>query len=614
MAEKIALSSMKMGKIPHIGVFLGGETVNPWHIFHAQKTAGWGYSKASLRLKAIANHFKIPFFHVEDGFLRSVGLGKEGAPPHSLIIDDMGVYYDASTPCRLDELIKTAQKSDIREMFNALRLTKYNHERDVSPDFPKTTREIVLVIDQVYGDSSIKYAGATHQTFFDMVDKAKAMHPNALIYLKIHPDVVAGRARGILAGHKDLLPLITQVSPHALLDCVDHVHTVSSQFGFEAKLRGVPTSVYAKPFYTKTDDIDVLATAALALYPTYLDPVFGEIITPYCAMELLARRRDLSQSLCKTYSGYGFSSWKQGYVRDFLKSHGAKITFKAGENPLIWGKKADMPLASTMEDGFIRSRGLGSNLTAPLSLVIDNQGIYFDAIKPSDFEKLAADTVFTPELLTRAMNIRQIILDKSISKYNLISKPVTFEQPFRLVIGQVEDDASIKFGTMDISTNDALLSETRRKFPNDFVVYKQHPDVTAGNRKGALKHPENADFIVTEGDVTPLFAQALSVHTMSSLAGFEALMRDIPVYCEGLPFYAGYGLTHDRHKTDRRIRKLTMLQLIAVTLILYPRYADPKSKIPLEVEEALKIIQKSQNNSTVRTKTWLKNTILNNFK
>jgi capsular polysaccharide export protein len=101
---------------------------------------------------------------------------------------------------------------------------------------------------------------------------------------------------------------------------------------------------------------------------------------------------------------------------------------------------------------------------------------------------------------------------------------------------------------------------------------------------------------------------------MSSLAGFEALLRGVSVYCEGLPFYAGYGLTHDRHKMDRRTRTLTMLELVAVTLILYPRYADPASKIPLEVEEALRLIQKSQNISTTRSRTWLKNTILNILK
>ena len=37
----------------------------------------------------------------------------------------------------------------------------------------------------------------------------------------------------------------------------------------------------------------------------------------------------------------------------------------------------DIPLIR-MEDGFIRSLGLGSALTAPASIVADRKGIYFD--------------------------------------------------------------------------------------------------------------------------------------------------------------------------------------------------------------------------------------------
>ncbi|MGO1490802.1 MAG: capsular polysaccharide export protein, LipB/KpsS family, partial [Psychrobacter sp.] len=37
---------------------------------------------------------------------------------------------------------------------------------------------------------------------------------------------------------------------------------------------------------------------------------------------------------------------------------------------------------------FVRSNGLGATLLAPLSVVIDEQGIYYDATQPSDLETL----------------------------------------------------------------------------------------------------------------------------------------------------------------------------------------------------------------------------------
>ena len=64
------------------------------------------------------------------------------------------------------------------------------------------------------------------------------------------------------------------------------------------------------------------------------------------------------------------------------------------------------------------------------------------------------------------------------------------------------------------------------------------------------------------------------LHTMTSLAGFEALMRGKPVVTYGLPFYAGWGLTEDVQKCERRTRKRTLDELVYMTLIAYPRYLD----------------------------------------
>ncbi len=51
----------------------------------------------------------------------------------------------------------------------------------------------------------------------------------------------------------------------------------------------------------------------------------------------------------------------------------------------------------------------------------------------------------------------------------------------------------------------------------------------------------------------------------------------------GLPFYAGWGLTDDPG-CPRRTRRLTLDELVAGALILYPRYVDPRTGLPCPPE------------------------------
>jgi len=53
---------------------------------------------------------------------------------------------------------------------------------------------------------------------------------------------------------------------------------------------------------------------------------------------------------------------------------------------------------------------------------------------------------------------------------------------------------------------------------------------------------------------------------MTSLSGFEALLRDKKVVTYGSPFYAGWGLTEDHAVTERRCRRRTLEELIYLAL------------------------------------------------
>ena len=122
-----------------------------------------------------------------------------------------------------------------------------------------------------------------------------------------------------------------------------------------------------------------------------------------------------------------------------------------------------------VEDGFIRSVGLGSDLIRPLSLVLDERGVYFDATRPSDLEHMLATREFSDEDITRAQSVRIFIVKHGITKYNLeprqsVAWPSSGKQVV-LVPGQVEDDASIRLGCTTVKTNLGLLHAVGRSGP-----------------------------------------------------------------------------------------------------------------------------------------------------
>ena len=324
-----------------------------------------------------------------------------------------------------------------------------------------------------------------------------------------------------------------------------------------------------------------------------------------------------------TIFGFGFTLWKQKYIQAFLGGETQIVNFvwtytqavnkgvNKNSNIINWGQRAideayktarqfDIPLGR-VEDGFIRSVGLGSDLTPPLSLVVDKTGIYYDPTQPSDLESLLEIYAFTDELIMRAANIRKMLLDNAVSKYNvgkkLVSKLVQNQAGQRIILipGQVEDDASIQKGCVDIKTNAELIQQVRFTNPSAYLVYKPHPDVISGNRIGKVDRSitdQYCDLVLEDSSITDCLDIADEVHTMTSLVGFEGLLRHKKVVCYGIPFYANWGLTEDRHTVDRRTRRLTLDELVAATLILYPRYMNWETGAFTTPEFAIETLRK----------------------
>lgn len=630
--------------MPHLSSFLGQEVARlrlsvPLHSAQVDAIAGWGRRPTTAHARAYAARRQLPFLALEDGFLRSVGLGVDGAAPLSLVVDDLGIYYDATEPSRLEALIAglapdaqmQAQARRALGLIRRHRLSKYNHapERTLLPlAAPFTSR--VLVIDQTVGDVSVRLGGADHARFGAMLGAALIENPQAEIWIKTHPDVLSGKKSGYLpaaglARHPDarLRVLADDVSPLGLLEQVDKVYVVTSQMGFEALMLEKTVVCFGQPWYAGwglTDDrhpgmaslrarrpvrrsLEQLFEAAYLHYARYVEPASGAPGTIFDVIDWLARNKSANDAARGTLYCVGMTLWKRAIVRPFLSGPSSRVRFVRSARALarrtlapdarivMWGIREEARLVELararglplwrMEDGFLRSVGLGSDLFRPVSLVLDTSGMYYDPASGSALERLLDSQQLDTGDLARAARFREAYVSMKLSKYNLGRSSLRVDAGGRrvlLVPGQVEDDASIMRGSPAVRSNLALLRAVRAANPDACILYKAHPDVVAGNRRGAVP-PDAlaalADQCVNEANIIDCILAADEVHTMTSLSGFEALLHGRTVHCYGGPFYAGWGLTVDHFPLPARQRQVSVDGLVHAVMLAYPRYVLP---------------------------------------
>ena len=590
---------------------------------------GWGFRPSTTRPRALAKKHGLAFIGLEDGFLRSYGTGRD-YPPLSLVVDKQGIYYAAGQPSALETLLASSKDllSGVGASYGRARqriaeegLSKYNLAPDLSAASFLRDGPRVLIVDQTIGDASVKYGLASTESFSKMLAAARRENPDATLYIKTHPEVSRGTKRGYLSNvaHDARTVMLREpANPTSILRHMDRVYVVTSHMGFEALLHGVPVVCFGVPWYAGwgcTDDrivcarrqrarsVDELFSAAYLHYTRYLNPQTYERGTIFDVIDWLALQRRAHQGISGRTIAVGFRRWKAENVKSFLghPTHpvhfvphakaAAKLAPASADRLVVWGVNSSDAVTELaqrsgaslvrMEDGFIRSVGLGSDFVPPHSLVIDSQGLYFDARKPSDLEDILNKHAFTDEDRHRAGVIRELIVSNSLTKYNVESvQAPAWRRSGRqivLVTGQVEDDASIRYGCKSVRDNLSLLKAARQARPNAFLVYKPHPDVMASNRTGRI-HREDAlqyaDAIETDVSIVSCIDATDELHTMTSLSGFDALLRGKHVVVHGNPFYAGWGLTEDREPIFRRERRLTLDELTAGAMLLYPIYWD----------------------------------------
>ncbi|WP_062762501.1 capsular polysaccharide biosynthesis protein [Falsirhodobacter sp. alg1] len=578
----------------------------------------WGHSPYAARGEAVARHFNAPLFRLEDAFLRSIHPARAGGKgPIGLFLDN-GAHFAGTRPSDLEarlcrpatdaNLLRRAEDGIARLKY--LDISKYNH---FDPQLPVPDHGFVLVVDQVRGDASIRHGNADATTFTQMLEAARRENPTCRILVKTHPETRAGVRRGHFGPDVELLT--DAVSPWKLLEAAAHVYTVSSQLGFEAILAGHRPRVFGQPFYAGwglSDDeqkfprrtaklsVSQLFAASMIEAPLWYDPCRDDLTTFEGAIDYLESQVRAFREDRHGHIATGMRLWKRGRLQAVFGQE-KRLRFvndpvaaqdearKTGRDLLVWAGKAPEahiapPVMRRVEDGFLRSKGLGADLVPPLSLVTDDSGIYYDPRHESALERLIIAPP-PPGAKARISALLDQLISAGLTKYNLGGASLDLPSGHRvLVVGQVEDDASIRCGASHINTNAGLLAAARQANPNSVIVFKPHPDVEAGLRQGAIPATE-ADIIARNADPIALITACDEIWTMTSLLGFEALIRNKPVTCAGTPFYAGWGFTTDLAPTPSRRLPRPLWQVAHAALITYPRYYDPVSRqaCPAEV-------------------------------
>ncbi len=592
----------------------------------------WGQSPLAPQAEALAQAQGLPLIRIEDAFLRSIAPGRakrRGDGPLGLMIDRTGgVHFDPRAPSALETLLATHPLDDTALLDRAREgmarlaaghLSKYNTH---DPALAAPPPGYVLVVDQTRDDAAITASGAGYGTFREMLFRAQDNHPGARIVIRSHPETAAGLRPGHFTREDAQGPvtlLTDPVSPQALLDGAIAVYTVSSQLGFEAILSGHRPQVFGRPFYagwglsedhggplprrhrplTRTQ----LFAAAMILAPVWYDPCRDRLCRFEDALDQLEAEVRAFRQDRAGHVATGMRLWKRGPLQGFFGRE-APVIFAdppdraaakaqaTGRGLLIWaGQAGALPPATPalrVEDGLIRSRGLGADLVPPLSLVADDLGIYYDPTRESRLERLIAAPL-RPGQRHRAERLVARLVAGGVTKYNLGGALPDLPPGHRILVpGQVEDDASIRLGAGDTRTNLALLERVRAENPGAVILWKPHPDVEAGLRPGAVpptRVAALADATLAGVDAAAALAVADAVWTITSTLGFEALLRGVPVTCLGAPFYAGWGLTRDLGPVPaRRQARPDVAALAHAALIAYPRYRDPITGRPCPAE------------------------------
>jgi capsular polysaccharide export protein len=258
----------------------------------------WGrQTTIPSELRTAHPHLKI--VTAEDGFISSCGLGLTGSFYYSVLLDGLGVHYDATTPSQLQQMLNERPLSAADERLGQElvtfvrdhRLSKCNlSQPTLDPTAtPPPHRTTILAVGQVEGDQALRKSLSPIRSNRALLKAIREQHPEAWIIYRPHPNDVR---KGYLRGNRAYLwnQLCDQLACDGdishWMDAVDAVHVMSSTAGLEALIRNKPVHTYGTPCYAgwgltsdwakqpgrdRTLNLEQLAAIMLGHYPRYFN-------------------------------------------------------------------------------------------------------------------------------------------------------------------------------------------------------------------------------------------------------------------------------------------------------------------------------------------------------
>lgn len=274
-----------------------------------------------------------------------------------------------------------------------------------------------------------------------------------------------------------------------------------------------------------------------------------------------------------------------------------------------YASRFDKPLL-TIEYGFVSSLDIAVNGAPQHSIIVCPGPIYYDSTQETAQERLLnSEEEFDEEQIYRARRCIEKLVSTKVTKYNhapildISQKVGRSDRPKILLIDQRRGDKSVSLGLASAATFRRMFEYALSLEGYDILV-KLHPDAISGKHGsylGELAEEFASDRVVLiDYDVNPfsLFDVVEKVFVATSQVGLEAVFAGREVYCFGVPFYAGWGITNDMVATPRRRKIRSLEEVFATYYFKFSRYYVPGGRVH-ELEELIDFIAQHRKTSEV---------------
>ncbi len=218
--------------------------------------------------------------------------------------------------------------------------------------------------------------------------------------------------------------------------CEVHCHAPAFSAGFGQTIDHSPRITQQKKL-----SVAELAAATLIRMPIYLNIHNRQITDPSTAIKQLLLLRDQRMLMRPRVYAFDMPYWRRRAVEPFLIGPGGKVVYMTSKAPktrralaqqdtpfdvVTWGADpAPTPLTESarhvrLEDGFLRSAGLGAALHFPGSLFrAMDSSLHYDARGENDITNSLQSAHTTAEERSRADQLRKRIIRLGATKYML---------------------------------------------------------------------------------------------------------------------------------------------------------------------------------------------------